>query len=181
MRAFVAAVSAVAPDATEGPITTLAAGDMILRSFVEAGVYALGSIAILLFIALRRASDVLLTLIPLALAGLVTMEIMAVFGMPFNFANIIALPLLLGVGVAFKIYYIMAWREGVTQPPPDAADARRHLQRADDRDSFRQPVAVEPSRHFEHGKAARAVATLHARRGGRVPADPDGKAPRGYR
>jgi uncharacterized protein len=31
-----------------------------------------------------------------------------------NFANIIALPLLLGVGVAFKIYYIMAWREGHT-------------------------------------------------------------------
>jgi predicted RND superfamily exporter protein len=50
----------------------------------------------------------------LALAGLVTMEIMALIGMPFNFANIIALPLLLGVGVAFKIYYIMAWREGVT-------------------------------------------------------------------
>jgi predicted RND superfamily exporter protein len=31
-----------------------------------------------------------------------------------NFANIIALPLLLGVGVAFKIYYIMAWRAGQT-------------------------------------------------------------------
>ena len=31
-----------------------------------------------------------------------------------NFANIIALPLLLGVGVAFKIYYIMAWRSGKT-------------------------------------------------------------------
>ena len=32
------------------------------------------------------------------------------FDLPLNFANIIALPLLLGVGVAFKIYYIMAWR-----------------------------------------------------------------------
>jgi hopanoid biosynthesis associated RND transporter like protein HpnN len=114
MRAFVGAVLAVAPDATQGPISTLAAGDMILKSFVEAGAYALGSIAILLFITLRRVGDVLLTLIPLALAGLVTMEIMAVVGMPFNFANIIALPLLLGVGVAFKIYYIMAWREGIT-------------------------------------------------------------------
>jgi predicted RND superfamily exporter protein len=37
-----------------------------------------------------------------------------VIGMPLNFANIIALPLLLGVGVAFKIYYIMAWRAGQT-------------------------------------------------------------------
>ena len=37
-----------------------------------------------------------------------------VFDLPLNFANIIALPLLLGVGVAFKIYYIMAWRRGRT-------------------------------------------------------------------
>jgi uncharacterized protein len=39
---------------------------------------------------------------------------MVLFGMKLNFANIIALPLLLGVGVAFKIYYIMAWRAGQT-------------------------------------------------------------------
>jgi uncharacterized protein len=114
MRAFVRAVLAAAPGATEGPIDMLAAGDMMLSAFVHAGVYALISISLLLWIALRRPADVALTLIPLALAGLVTMEIMAVVGMPFNFANIIALPLLLGVGVAFKIYYIMAWREGVT-------------------------------------------------------------------
>jgi predicted RND superfamily exporter protein len=37
------------------------------------------------------------------------------FGISLNFANIIALPLLLGVGVAFKIYYVMAWRVGLTQ------------------------------------------------------------------
>ena len=56
----------------------------------------------------------LLTLIPLMSAGVVTLEICALIGMPLNFANIIAFPLLLGVGVAFKIYYIMAWREGQT-------------------------------------------------------------------
>jgi predicted RND superfamily exporter protein len=44
----------------------------------------------------------------------VTLEICVVAGVPLNFANIIALPLLLGVGVAFKIYYIIAWREGQT-------------------------------------------------------------------
>jgi hypothetical protein len=37
-----------------------------------------------------------------------------VVGLQLNFANIIAIPLLLGVGVAFKIYYIMAWRAGQT-------------------------------------------------------------------
>jgi uncharacterized protein len=64
---------------------------------------------------LRRISDVALTLIPLMLAGVVTLEITVLIGMPLNFANIIALPLLLGVGVAFKIYYIMAWRQGQTR------------------------------------------------------------------
>jgi predicted RND superfamily exporter protein len=72
------------------------------------------SIAILLLIALRRVGDVLLTLIPLILAGTVTLEIRVLTGTTINFANIIALPLLLGVGVAFKIYYIMAWRQGKT-------------------------------------------------------------------
>jgi predicted exporter len=51
-------------------------------------------------------------LIPLALAALVTLEVTALIGMHLNFANIIALPLLLGIGVAFKIYFIMAWRAG---------------------------------------------------------------------
>ena len=114
MRAFNRAVQAIAPSASEGPIATLSAGDMILGAFIQAGVWALISISLLLWIVLRRFSDVLLTLVPLALAGVVTMEIMSLIGMPFNFANIIALPLLLGVGVAFKIYYIMAWREGTT-------------------------------------------------------------------
>jgi predicted RND superfamily exporter protein len=57
---------------------------------------------------------VLLTLIPLLVAGVITLEICVLIGLPLNFANIIALPLLLGVGVAFKIYYIMAWRAGQT-------------------------------------------------------------------
>jgi predicted exporter len=57
---------------------------------------------------------VLLTLVPLLLAGIVTLEICVLINLPLNFANIIALPLLLGVGVAFKIYYVMAWRAGQT-------------------------------------------------------------------
>jgi hypothetical protein len=114
MRRFARAVLAVEPDATEGPIAILKAGDTIVHAFIEAGLWALISIALLLWLVLRRIGDVLLTLIPLALAGVVTLELMVLVGMPFNFANIIALPLLLGVGVAFKIYYIMAWREGTT-------------------------------------------------------------------
>jgi predicted RND superfamily exporter protein len=52
--------------------------------------------------------------VPLLVAGAVTLEICVLIGLPLNFANIIALPLLLGVGVAFKIYYVTAWRAGHT-------------------------------------------------------------------
>jgi hypothetical protein len=113
LRAFTKAVLAVAPDAAGAPIAIQGAGDTIVRAFMEAGAWALLSISILLFIVLRRASDVLLTLAPLVLAGIVTLEICVLIDMPLNFANIIALPLLLGLGVAFKIYFVMAWRAGV--------------------------------------------------------------------
>jgi predicted RND superfamily exporter protein len=114
LRQFARAVLAVEPKAIGGPISILESGHTVVRAFFEAGAWALISIAILLWIVLKRLGDVLLTLVPLILAGVVTLELCVVLGLPLNFANIIALPLLLGVGVAFKIYYIMAWRAGQT-------------------------------------------------------------------
>jgi hypothetical protein len=114
MRHFAQVLLAAEPDVTQGPVTILEASDTVLDAFIKAGIFAFISIALLLWLVLGRVSDMLLTLIPLTMAGVVTMEICALVGWPLNFANIIALPLLLGVGVAFKIYYIMAWRDGVT-------------------------------------------------------------------
>jgi hopanoid biosynthesis associated RND transporter like protein HpnN len=114
LRSFASAILSAYPDATGGPISTLESGNTVVTAFIQAGIYALLSIAIILWIVLRRFGDVLLTLVPLLLAGMVTLEVCVLIGMPLNFANIIALPLLLGVGVAFKIYYIMAWRAGHT-------------------------------------------------------------------
>jgi hopanoid biosynthesis associated RND transporter like protein HpnN len=114
LRKFARAILAVYPNAVGGPISILESGDTVVAAFIQAGIYALLSIAVLLWIVLRRFGDVLLTLAPLLLAGVVTLELCVVIGMPLNFANIIALPVLLGVGVAFKIYYIMAWRAGQT-------------------------------------------------------------------
>jgi uncharacterized protein len=114
LRNFARAVLAVSPNAIGGPVSILKSGDTVVRAFIEAGVYSLLSIAVILWIVLGRFGDVLLTLVPLLLAGIVTLEITVLIGLPLNFANIIALPLLLGVGVAFKIYYILAWRAGLT-------------------------------------------------------------------
>ena len=115
LRQFARAVLAAEPRASGGPISILESGNTVVRAFIEAAILAFLSIAILLWIVLRRLTDVALTLIPLALAGVVTLEICVLIGLELNFANIIALPLLLGVGVAFKIYYITAWRAGQMQ------------------------------------------------------------------
>jgi hypothetical protein len=114
LRHFVTTVLAVEPDATGPAVMLYEAGNTILRAFLEAGAFAIASIFVLLCVTLRRVRDVAVTLLPLLMAALLTLELSVVFDMPLNFANVIALPLLLGVGVAFKIYYVTAWRRGLT-------------------------------------------------------------------
>jgi len=114
LRRFADAVLAAEPTAIGGPVSILKSGDTVVRAFVHAGIWALLVISALLWLALRRVTDVLLTLVPLLVAGAVTLEICVLIGLPLNFANIVALPLLLGIGVAFKIYYVTAWRSGRT-------------------------------------------------------------------
>jgi uncharacterized protein len=109
---FAAAVRAIDPTAMGEPIAVQESGDTVVRAFIEAGLYALILVILLLSVVLRRMIDVLLTLTPLMLAGLFTLEITVLIGLPLNFANIIAFPLMLGLGVAFTIYFVMAWRAG---------------------------------------------------------------------
>jgi hopanoid biosynthesis associated RND transporter like protein HpnN len=114
LRKFAAAVLVAEPTAIGGPVSILKSGDTIVKAFIHAGFWALLVIGLLLWITLRRITDVLLTLVPLLVAGAVTLEICVLIDLPLNFANIVALPLLLGIGVAFKIYYVTAWRAGRT-------------------------------------------------------------------
>jgi predicted RND superfamily exporter protein len=72
----------------------------------------LAAIAVILFLALRRPTDVILVMAPLLISALLTVLIAVAVPIPLNFANIIALPLLLGVGVSFNIYFAMNWRAG---------------------------------------------------------------------
>ncbi len=109
---FVAAVRSVEPGAVGTPVFIIEAAATMVKAFLQAGALSIVAIALILFVALRRWIDVALTLVPLLVAIVVTLEICVLIGLPLNFANVIALPLLLGVGVAFKIYYVVAWRAG---------------------------------------------------------------------
>lgn len=113
LERFSAAVMKIAPDATGTPIAIQESGRTIVHAFAEAGFLSILAITILLAIALRHVRDVLISLGALLLTGAVTLATCVVIGLPLNFANIIALPLLLGIGVAFNIYFVAAWRAGV--------------------------------------------------------------------
>ncbi|HXP03381.1 MAG TPA: MMPL family transporter [Stellaceae bacterium] len=113
LKLFVEAVHSAAPQATGTPVTILEAGRLISSAFVEAGIIAVAVITLLLTAVLRRPRDVALVIAPLLLAALLTMAITVIAGIRLNYANIIALPLLLGIGVAFDIYFVMNWRAGL--------------------------------------------------------------------
>jgi hopanoid biosynthesis associated RND transporter like protein HpnN len=115
LRSFASAVSAAQPNAIGGPISILYSADLVIKAFLQASGYALISIIVVLSFALRRVDDILRTIVPLLVSTLLTLELSVALGLQLNFANIIALPLMLGVGVAFKIYYVIAWRGGETR------------------------------------------------------------------
>jgi hopanoid biosynthesis associated RND transporter like protein HpnN len=111
---FSRAVQAAAPNASGGPISIEGAGATIAWSFIEAGVLSFAVITLLLLLVLRSFRETLFTLAPIVLSIFLTLGSCVVIGQPINFANIIAFPLLFGVGVAFHIYFVMAWRGGAT-------------------------------------------------------------------
>ncbi|HWU56113.1 MAG TPA: MMPL family transporter, partial [Rhizomicrobium sp.] len=112
LAAFSDRVLGVAPQATGAPISIRESGKTIVGAFAEAGILSFIAITILLVLVLRSLHDVLMTLAPLVLSGLLTLATCVLLGLQLNFANVIALPLLLGIGVAFNIYFVVAWRHG---------------------------------------------------------------------
>ncbi|MEX0759577.1 MAG: MMPL family transporter, partial [Tistlia sp.] len=109
---FADAVQAVAPEATGTPIVVTQASRAVVTAFVEASLIAFAAIVVILLVVLRRLDDTLLVLAPLLLAALLTAAASVLLGLAFNFANVIVLPLLLGLGVSAGIHLVLRRREG---------------------------------------------------------------------
>lgn len=112
LRALVAQVRTLAPEATGTAVGIVESADTIVGAFRAAAIYALLAIAAILALVLRRALDVALVLAPLLLSAALTVLVVVGSGFALNFANVIALPLLFGVGVSFNVYFVMNWRAG---------------------------------------------------------------------
>ena len=108
---FADTVLAAAPTATGAPVIAIEAGRAVVTAFVQATVLALLLIVSLLLAVLRRPTDMALVLAPLGLAALMTAGASVLLGLPFNFANIIVLPLILGLGVSAGIHFVLRRRE----------------------------------------------------------------------
>ena len=112
---FVASVRQVAPDATDAPVSIYESGMAIISSFKEATLYAFLAILLFLLIELKNVWVTVLILIPLLLVTLLTGAASVLLGVPLNFANVIVVPLMLGVGVHSGIIFVVRYQ---TQPPP---------------------------------------------------------------
>ncbi len=124
---FVSSVRSVVGKATGLPVVYTEASKTVVQSFQLAFFYAFIMVSVLLFVFLRRFADVLLVLVPIVFAALVTAAVTVWWGIPFNFANIIALPLLVGVGVDNGIHMVHRMR---TEPPKSGEPFRTSTSRA---------------------------------------------------
>lgn len=112
LRRFIRQAQSVNPDVTDVPVTYLESMNAVVQAFKEAFGAAFVAIALLLLLILRSVRDTLLVLLPLLLASLFTAALTVLIRIPFNFANIIVLPLLFGLGVdngihmAHRLHYL---------------------------------------------------------------------------
>jgi hopanoid biosynthesis associated RND transporter like protein HpnN len=112
LNRFIDAVQGIAPSASGTPVSIRESGRTIISAFVHAGIYGVASIALLSLLVLRRGRDVALMLTPLIVAGILTLATITFIGLPLNFANIIALPLLFSLGVSYAVYFVFFGRQG---------------------------------------------------------------------
>jgi uncharacterized protein len=107
---FVRAVRSVDSEATGKPFTTLEGLKAMQNGFLWAGVYALIAMVIVLLLDFGKLKHMLIALLPLAMGMIATLGIMSLLGYPLNPANMIAFPLILGVGADNGVHVLHDYR-----------------------------------------------------------------------
>lgn len=108
---FVKELQSVAPNATGTPIQLYYYTSLLKSSYQQAAGYALLAIAILVFLHFRSISCVILALLPVTIGALWMIGVMGIFEVPFNPANIMTLPLIIGIGVTNGIHILNRFAE----------------------------------------------------------------------
>lgn len=111
LKQFVAEVRAIEPRATGLPVIYLESGNAVVTAFQQALIGALTGITLVLLVVHRNIKDPFLILLPLLMTAVLTGASTVLLDNPFNFANIIVIPLLLGLGVDSGIYILHRLRQ----------------------------------------------------------------------
>ncbi len=116
IRAFIKEARKVDKNVTGYPVLIMEGGKAVVRAFEQAFGYSILSILLLLLVLMPKRKDALLVVYSLFLAGLLSGAIMVFLGLSLNFANIIALPLILGIGVDNGIHIVHRHRQAMERP-----------------------------------------------------------------
>lgn len=110
-KRFVEQLRTIDPDVTGTPVQLLEYIELLKTSYEKAALYSLGAIVLLVLVHFRKLSSVALALLPVAVGSLWLAGIMGWFGIPLNPANIMLLPLVLGIGVTNGIHILNRFAE----------------------------------------------------------------------
>jgi len=110
LKAFLDDIRKVEPNATGEPVMVFESMTVMRDSYRGAFLYALGAIVFILLITFRSVRFTIIGLVPLMVGLLFMVSGMWLFGISFNSANIIVLPLVLGIAVDSGIYIINRYR-----------------------------------------------------------------------
>ena len=128
---FVADVRSVDPEARGTTVTTFEYLRVLREGYTRAALYALVGVAALALLVFRAVVPALLALVPLTLGAIWTLGLMGWMGVPLNAANLLLLPLIVGVGIDNGVYLVHRFREeapeGAAGPRPLAPSAAKAI------------------------------------------------------
>jgi hopanoid biosynthesis associated RND transporter like protein HpnN len=110
-EAFVADLRTVDENATGTPVQLYEYETLLKNSYVDAAWYSLAAIAIMVLFHFRSLLAVILALLPVGIGTLWLAGLMGCFDIPFNLANIMTLPLVIGIGVTNGIHILNRFAE----------------------------------------------------------------------
>jgi predicted RND superfamily exporter protein len=108
---FVAELRSVDPNVTGTPVQLFEYETLLKNSYVQAAWYSLTAIALMVLLHFRSFTAVVLSLIPVAIGTLWLAGLMGWAGIPVNLANIMTLPLVIGIGVTNGIHILNRYAE----------------------------------------------------------------------
>jgi len=108
---FLSQLRSVDPEVAGNAVHMIESSRLMQRGYIDGGWYAMAAILLYVLLTFRRPLTAALILLPVAVGSLWTVGVMDLFSIRFNLANLVILPLILGIGVVNGIHIIHRYRE----------------------------------------------------------------------